>query len=385
VKNKAILVCKNRHKSRLRKSWVSCVFLLFLSSFIIEAFFALAFEVGFVSAQTPPPRPIEFNRPVESVQPVEAKKPAEASPAQTSPQAQPAATFAPNQRPPAPSLLSSDAAPLPAANSFQSAPILSRPVQTGTLNVSAFFTGENKTIRSGLAWRIFGDAEETSGEGRSDERVIKAHSEDATASFTLPAGSYTIHLSYGFASNIRHVTVRAGATITERIGLAAGGLKPNSAINNVPIPPIKLSYAVYVPIGGNSEGRQVVTGVRAGELLRLPEGTYHIVSNYGDTNSIMRTDLKVESGKVTEATLNHRAATVTLKLVTAPSAEALAGTAFSVLTPGGDVIREAIGAFPQMVLAEGSYVLLARLDGQVYTKDFKVESGLDRDIEILAK
>jgi hypothetical protein len=81
------------------------------------------------------------------------------------------------------------------------------------------------------------------------------------------------------------------------------------------------------------------------------------------------------------ATLNHRAATVTLKLVATAGGEAFAGTAFSVLTPGGDVIREAIGAFPTVTLAEGDYVLIARHDGRVYTRDFKVESGLDRDVE----
>ncbi|HJW78802.1 MAG TPA: hypothetical protein VJ526_09590, partial [Beijerinckiaceae bacterium] len=119
--------------------------------------------------------------------------------------------------------------------------------------------------------------------------------------------------------------------------------------------------------------------------IRLPEGTYHVVSTFGESNAIMRSDLKVDSGKITEATLNHRAATVTLKLVGAAGGEAFAGTAFSVLTPGGDVIREAIGAFPSLTLAEGDYVLIARHEGQVYTREFKVESGQDRDVEVLAK
>jgi len=38
-----------------------------------------------------------------------------------------------------------------------------------------------------------------------------------------------------------------------------------------------------------------------------------------------------------------------------------------------------------VTLAEGDYVLIARHDGQVYTREFKVESGMDRDIEVLAK
>ena len=76
---------------------------------------------------------------------------------------------------------------------------------------------------------------------------------------------------------------------------------------------------------------------------------------------------------------------MTLKLVASPGGEAFAGTAFSVLTPGGDVIREAIGAFPQVILAEGDYVLIARQEGRVHSSDFKVESGLDRDIEVIAR
>jgi hypothetical protein len=99
----------------------------------------------------------------------------------------------------------------------------------------------------------------------------------------------------------------------------------------------------------------------------------------------MRADLKVDAGKITDATLNHRAATMTLKLVANAGGEAFAGTAFSVLTPGGDVIREAIGAFPSVTLAEGDYMLIARHEGQVFTREFKVQSGQDRDIEVLAK
>jgi hypothetical protein len=38
-----------------------------------------------------------------------------------------------------------------------------------------------------------------------------------------------------------------------------------------------------------------------------------------------------------------------------------------------------------VTLAEGDYVLIARHEGEVYTREFKIESGLNRDIEILAK
>lgn len=248
---------------------------------------------------------------------------------------------------------------------------------TTPLSLSAQFSGDRKPIRSGLVWRVL--AETADG---SPPRIV-ARSSEAQPIFALEPGIYLLHAAYGFASGTKRVTLGAQG-LREQIAISAGGLSLAGTIGDTPIPATQLGFQVFVPLQGNSEGR-LVTNARGGELIRLPEGTYHVVSTYGDSNAIQRADVKVETGKVTDATLHHRAARVTLKLVAAPGGEAFAGTAFSVLTPGGDVIREAIGAFPQVILAEGDYVLIARQEGQVFSRDFKVESGLDRDIEVQAR
>jgi hypothetical protein len=245
------------------------------------------------------------------------------------------------------------------------------------LSANAAFAENNQPIRSGLIWRVYEDR------GDTVSPTIVTRSTSPTPNFTLAPGNYIIHVAYGFAGASKRISVQSG-NLSERLTISAGALRLKGAVGDSPIPNQRLSFAVYVPIAQNSEGRLVLANGKANDLIRLPEGTYHVVSTYGDANAIMRADLKVESGKVTEATLNHRAATVTLKLVGAAGGEAFAGTAFSVLTPGGDVIREAIGAFPSVTLAEGDYVLIARHEGKVRTREFKVESGLDRDIEIIA-
>jgi hypothetical protein len=250
--------------------------------------------------------------------------------------------------------------------------------EKSTVHLSAVFTGDARPVRSGVVWRVY----EERGEATPPVLVDKATA--ATPSFSLKPGSYMVHAAYGFAGASRRITVQSG-TIVERLSISAGALKVSGAIGDVAIPANRIAVSVYVPIGNNSEGRLVVGNVRGGEVVRLPEGTYHVVSTYGESNAIMRADLNVEAGRVTEATLNHRAATVTLKLVASAGGEAFAGTAFSVLTPGGDVIREAIGAFPSVTLAEGDYVLIARHEGQVVTREFKVETGLDRDVEVVRK
>ena len=48
-------------------------------------------------------------------------------------------------------------------------------------------------------------------------------------------------------------------------------------------------------------------------------------------------------------------------------------------------MRELVGAFPSLVLAEGEYVVVARHDAKTYQSTFTVQSGMDRDVEVLAK
>ena len=121
------------------------------------------------------------------------------------------------------------------------------------------------------------------------------------------------------------------------------------------------------------------------DVILLPEGNYHVVSNYGNSNATVRSDIRVQLGKLTDVVVNHRAAVITLKLVAQSGGEALANTQWSVLTPGGDVVKEAIGAFPKVVLAEGEYSVVAKNDEKTFNGKFKVEPGVDREIEVLAR
>ena len=245
------------------------------------------------------------------------------------------------------------------------------------LALSAVLAGENKLIGSGLIWRVFRI------EGQGEPQLV-TQSTEAAPVLPLPPGEFIVHVAYGLASATRRVLV-GNATTTERVPISAGALIVRGSILDQPIASNRQQVSIFIPQAGNSEGRLVTSSLRAGEVLRLPEGTYHVVSSYGDSNSIVRADIRVASGRVTEATMNHRAATITLKLVSNPGGEARANTTWSVLTPGGDVIREAIGAFPSMTLAEGDYLAIARNEGRVFQSEFKIKSGLDRDIEVLAR
>ena len=76
---------------------------------------------------------------------------------------------------------------------------------------------------------------------------------------------------------------------------------------------------------------------------------------------------------------------ITLKLVSDKGGEALANTAWSVLTPGGDVVKESIGAFPRVILSEGEYRAIAKNEGKMFERGFNVVNGVDGEIEVLAR
>lgn len=247
-----------------------------------------------------------------------------------------------------------------------------------TLSAHLETDSEATFIRDGLIWRIYADP--TDG---TPARFV-TQSDVATPTFRLAPGAYIVHAAYGLSGTTRRI-VLGSSGVREALAIGAGALSLYALVGDTPIPDAVVHFSIYVAVGTDPEGRLIADNVKQGAVIRLPVGTYRIVSTYGENNAISSADLSVEPAKLIKATLRHRAATVTLKLVNNLGGEAYAGTAFSVLTPGGDTIRDLVGAFPSLILAEGDYILVARNNGHVFTSEFKVRSGIDQDIEILAR
>jgi len=257
------------------------------------------------------------------------------------------------------------------------------------VRLSALFAAtDTKPVHEGLQWRIFEEVP-----GMDGNHKLVAQSTDATPNLPLPNGNFVVHAALGLAGATKRIAIN-GTVLNETLVLNAGGLRIAGQLGDTPINPTKVSISIYVSERGNPEAKLVVANAKSEDTIGLPEGNYHIVSTLLDaapngsaspTNSVISADLKVQAGKLTDATLRHRAATMTLKLVNSPGGEALANTAFTILTPGGDVIREMIGAFPSATLAEGGYVAIARHDSQTFQTTFKVEPGVDKDVEVIAK
>lgn len=268
----------------------------------------------------------------------------------------------------------------PVATVPPAAPLNAAVPSQGVLSLNAKYGKDSAQITSGLVWRVFADRPDENG----TFKLIK-EDRNATPNIVLPPGNYVVHVAFGLVSAVRTVSLKA-ETDRESFVLPAGGLRIEGRVGTSRIPQNQISFAIYK--GSQFEAGErasLVPNVAAGDVVLIPEGTYYIISNYGDANSVVRSDIRVQAGKLTDVTITHRAAVITLKLVSDRGGEALANTAWSVLTPGGDVIKESIGAFPRVVLSEGEYRAIAKNEGKVYERGFNVVNGVDGEVEVVAR
>jgi hypothetical protein len=252
-----------------------------------------------------------------------------------------------------------------------------------SVQMQALLTEAGEPLEHGLTWRVFHPIP-----GADGKLPLLASSEGGSARFEFEPGDYFIHVAFGRAGVTKKLTVpRDGPLETQRLVLEAGGLVLNAVSGvDMRIPVNQLRFNIYKAEEAlDGEQQLVVENVRANTIVRLNAGTYHIVSEYGAVNAVIRSDIRVEPGKLTEAIIQHRAAQLTLKLVAEEGGEAIADTAWSILTSGGDVVSESVGAFPTIVLAEGEYTAIARNKNQTYQREFTVVAGRNSDVEVFLK
>lgn len=262
-----------------------------------------------------------------------------------------------------------------AATAAEALAAVARPRQP--VQLTARITENGMNIPEGLVWRVFDTRTDSAG-----ELALAAKSDTATANFDLPPGEYVVHVAYGRAQASETIEVAEGGTVRNII-LDAGAMRLNAAVTgDVPIPINLLRFDIFTA-GTGSDRSMVAQSLAPNDVVTLNAGTYHVVSYFGGINAVVRADLRVEPGQMTDATLYHRASQVTFKLVTEAGGEAVADVDWTVKTAEGETVFAEIGAFPATVLAEGDYLVFAKRGETVYNREFEVKPGPGREIEVL--
>lgn len=251
------------------------------------------------------------------------------------------------------------------------------PAAAGSIALQAYLTEDGQRIDQGLVWRIYTGKRDAS----APPKLIATHRE-AAPTLKIPAGDYIVNVGFGRAHLTRRIAVKPGDVGTERFVLNAGGLKIAADIGGAQPPPNSIQIAIQSDdVAGNRAS--VIEGVRPGLVVRLNAGIYQIVSTHGDANAVVRADVTVEAGKLTEAAISHRAAKVAFKLVTQAGGDALPDTSWTIQTLTGEIVKESVGAIPTHILAPGTYAAIARRGGRTFRRDFLIRHGETVQVEVV--
>jgi hypothetical protein len=252
----------------------------------------------------------------------------------------------------------------------------------GQLSLVALLTQDGQSIEQGLVWRIFRDRSGPDGK----PRLVSTHRE-ASPQIRLEPGDYVVNVAFGRANLTRKITVSGERAVQERFVLNAGGLRLISQIAGGEVAGERgVVYDIYSDERDQYGQRtRVMSAAKPGVVLRLNAGIYNIVGTYGDANAVVRADVTVEAGKLTEATLVHTAAKVTLKLVARAGGDAIAETQWSIANAQGETVKESVGALPTHILAPGTYTASARNAGEVFQRQFAVNSGDAVQVEVIRR
>lgn len=246
----------------------------------------------------------------------------------------------------------------------------------------ALLTADGQRIDQGVVWRVYKSAQ--SGDARG---ILVATQRTANPVVPLKPGAYVVNAAFGRAHLTRRITVAAAATGTtpqiEQFVLNAGGLRVTTMVGGKAAPPANVAYSIFTDRDQTDDRKLILAGAKPGLVIRLNAGIYHVVSTYGDANATVRSDVTVEAGKLTEATLVHTFSKVSFKLVSRAGGEALPDTSWTIQTPEGAVVKESVGALPSHTLAPGRYTVVARNQNKAFRRDFAVQDGQSAEIELV--
>lgn len=218
---------------------------------------------------------------------------------------------------------------------------------------------------------------------------------DPNPELVLPAGDYIVLARQGAASHYTRLKVQAGESKAVTLTLNAGILKLSSNLDEGSSDQqAQIAYTIKAvgPVGPKTVKLSVANKlVEIDQSLPtrsfrnrfvLPAGEYVVQALYGNSNAQATAHVQVKAGEESSHKIIMSAGRIKLSLTLSAADQPLPGVFWSILDPASKQVASASSISPALTLSSGAYQAVADYLGESYRRDFTIENGDNKKVQV---
>ncbi len=252
------------------------------------------------------------------------------------------------------------------------------------LGLVAKLASGSPPLEANIKWEIYNFKKSSDG-----NRSQILTSEVAQPTLPLSPGKYIVRAVFGISSTAKVITISPAQITDATFILNTGGIRVKPLLIAGEPPAGKLSQQwIYLnpPTGSTSSPQLIATANDPSEIHQLSAGTYELISKFGTANAVVKTNVTISPGLLTEVEVSHKAGIVQFKLFKKwRGGEELTGASWKLFDDEGNEVASDFAAGSGEIIAPGRYKVTALYNDNTYTKMFNIKPGRKKLIQIVVQ
>ncbi len=253
-----------------------------------------------------------------------------------------------------------------------------------SLGLVARLASNSPPLETNIKWEIYNFFKSSDG-----NRSQILTSEVAQPMLPLSPGKYIVRAVFGVSSTAKVITISPAQITDATFILNTGGIRVKPVLIAGAPPAGKLSQQwifLSPPPGSSSSPQLIATADDPDEIHQLSAGIYELISKFGTANAVVKTNVTILPGLLTEVEISHKAGIVQFKLFKKwRGGEELTGANWKLFDDEGNEVARDLAAASGEIIAPGRYKVTALYNDNTYTKTFSIKPGKKKLIQVVAK
>ncbi len=252
------------------------------------------------------------------------------------------------------------------------------------LELVARLASNSPPLSANIKWEIYNFTKSSDG-----NRAQILTSDVARPNLPLAPGKYIVRAVFGVSSTAKVIEISPAQITDATFVLNTGGIrvKPVLIAGTPPAGkgPRQWIYLASTPQNPNLP-RFITRADDPDQIHQLNAGTYELVSKFGTANAIIKTNVTVSPGLLTEVEISHKAGIVRFKLFKKQRGGLeLKDVVWKLFDDEDNEVASNLAADTGEIIAPGRYKVSAKYNGKTYTKMFNIKPGRTKLVQVVAR